>query len=184
MIPDHDPPLPVHPEVLAASAAELERLAARLGEVGSELRRLTASGVLGARATQHCASVTSALESAFAQTGELARDVRRAAEHGESMLAELARAVLRAGGELAGSTPDGLRRVFDPARYHRPGMASESDWCPAGIGCPDRPVNSSAWSSWSPPAPRPGDGPLIADTDGQRPTSALGVRVAQLPDGS
>ena len=163
MSSDVEPRALVHPEVLAASAAQLERVNAQLGEVGSELAGLAASGVLDLATAQHCRSVCSAVESSRIHAGGLADDLRRAADRGESLLRELVRAVVRAGNELANATPD---------RRDQAGGASA-----------DRPAHPDAPVGWTPPVARAGSGPALGGTDGQRPGTSLGVQVAQLPDG-
>lgn len=172
------PPPGPRPELLDGAAAELERLAARLDDAGRELARLIGSGDLGAEVDEHCRSVARALDSTLADAEGLASDLRRTAQRGESILIELARAALRAGTE---PPPWAVRRPFD--REGRPAVAPDGPWCPAGTGCPDDPVEPGAWSEWSEPAPRPGNGPLLGGTGGGRPDTSLGVRVAQLPDG-
>jgi hypothetical protein len=51
----------------------------------------------------------------------------------------------------------------------------------------DRAYRDQAWQTWVPvpstPAVVPGAGPLLAGTEGSRPETDIGVRIAQLPDG-
>lgn len=162
------------PDTLFGSAERLEHLAAQAVEAGAQLRGIGAAGVLGDHASRHCVPLAAAIEAASAEASGLARELRLAANRGEDLLAELVRVVLQAGGQPAGA----LRRVLDTADR-------DADFCPAATGCPDDPIDPGAWSAWPLPgvAPAgPGNGPLLGGTEGERPETATGVRVAQLPD--
>jgi hypothetical protein len=162
------------PDTLFGSAERLEHLATQAVESGAQLRRIGAAGVLGGHASRHCEPLAAAIEAASVAASGLAQELRLAANRGEDLLAELVHAVLQAGGQPAGA----LRRVLDAADR-------DTGFCPAATGCPDDPIDPSAWSAWPLPgvAPAgPGNGPLLGGTEGERPETAIGVRVAQLPD--
>jgi hypothetical protein len=165
------------PDTLFGSAERLEHLAAQAAEAGAQLRRIGAAEVLGDHASRHCAPLAAAIEAASVEASGLARELRLAANRGEDLLAELVRAVLQAIGQPTGA----LRRVLDAADR-------DAGFCPAATGCPDDPVDPGAWSAWplsgkADHAPvGPGNGPLLGGTEGERPETATGVRVAQLPD--
>lgn len=188
----------VSPEQLRFSADQLEQVAADLVASGTALRAVASEQVLGDGVVRRCAEVASSLTDRADDASSLAHVLRRAATVWHELHAELLGAVMRAVegiGQMAdrdsrlaqrqAEVLTELRDAVDDAT--RTSAGTDQGWAD-DVAVPEITVTPeySAWvgTIWhaATPATRPLAGPVLAGTDGSRPGTDTGVRVAQLPD--
>ncbi|WP_028937596.1 hypothetical protein [Pseudonocardia spinosispora] len=188
----------ISPDRLRFSADQLEQVAADLTTTGTALRAVASEQALGDGAVRRCAELADALAARATDASGLAHVVRRAATVWHELHAELLGALMRAI-EGVGQVADrdsrlaqrqvevlaGLRDMVDDAT--RTAAGNDQDWAD-DVAAPEITVTPeySAWvgTIWhaATPVVRPEAGPVLAGTEGSRPETDVGVRVAQLPD--
>jgi hypothetical protein len=155
---------------LALAARELERLTTDLSQIA--VRARGAGEALGGPSARACGEWVSVLHADAASMTELAIDIRRTARELDRYAA------------LPAEVREHREMGMLACGQREPQLA----WLPriltglvGGGEEPGRGGDPSVWSPWSPPV-RPGIGPRLAGTDGDRAGTDQGVQVAQLPD--
>ena len=186
----------------------LDEVGADTRGVIEELRMLDAGHLGGGGGVDRCAELCSAIEDRADELSRLTECLRSVAAQLETVLSELAHRISRPAHSVAAPEPQPgelrwshntvlreLRACLDAAEQTC-GASADSAWGRAAVeadqpwaGVPPDPVfvagsarTPDTGAQWHPLPELPAEAPVLPGTEGTRPESDTGVRIAQLPD--
>ncbi|HEY4008494.1 MAG TPA: hypothetical protein VGM60_25370 [Pseudonocardia sp.] len=197
------------PVELTEWTGRLDEVGADTRDVIEGLRTLGAGHLGGTGGVDRCAELCSAIEDRADELCRLGEGVRAVATQLETVLSELAhrmsrsahsvtspepqpddprwshgtmlrelRACLHAADRTCGAASADSAWGWAPAEADRPwvGVRPDPVFAPGPAPAPD------SWAEWRPLPDIPADAPMLPGTEGTRPETDTGVRIAQLPD--